>query len=159
MTVYSNQPEVELFAGGVSLGVQRSDVHFFYFEVPLTGEVNLVARAGKCEDTSRIVRVAEPNMDYMMKETGDVLNWFEIEAPEGCLSIRDRVSAIIANPEGKAILMEAMAKRFPGRPLDDGFLKSCEQMTLKRMLSMGRSNGGRREMMLELNRRLNACKK
>ena len=159
VTVYSNQPEVELFAGGVSLGVQRSDVHFFYFEVPLTGEVNLVARAGKCEDTSRIVRVAEPNMDYMMKETGDVLNWFEIEAPEGCLSIRDRVSAIITNPEGKAILMEAMAKRFPGRPLDDGFLKSCEQMTLKRMLSMGRSNGGRREMMLELNRRLNACKK
>ena len=159
VTVYSNQPEVELFADGVSLGVQRSDVHFFYFEVPLTGEVNLTARAGKCEDTSRIVRVAEPNMDYMMKETGDVLNWFEIEAPEGCLSIRDRVSAIIANPEGKAILMEAMAKRFPGRPLDDGFLKSCEQMTLKRMLSMGRSNGGRREMMLELNRRLNACKK
>ena len=159
VTVYSNQPEVELFADGVSLGVQRSDVHFFYFEVPLTGEVNLTARAGKCEDTSRIVRVAEPNMDYMMKETGDVLNWFEIEAPEGCLSIRDRVSAIITNPEGKAILMEAMAKRFPGRPLDDGFLKSCEQMTLKRMLSMGRSNGGRREMMLELNRRLNACKK
>ena len=159
VTVYSNQPEVELFANGVSLGKQTSDVHFFYFDVPLAGEVNLVARAGACEDTSRIVRVAEPNMAYMMKETGDVLNWFEIEAPEGCLSIRDRVSAIITNPEGKAILMEAMAKRFPGRPLDDGFLKSCEQMTLKRMLSMGRSNGGRREMMLELNRRLNACKK
>ena len=159
VTVYSNQPEVELFANGVSLGKQTSDVHFFYFDVPLAGEVNLVARAGKCADTSRIVRVAEPNMDYMMKETGDVLNWFEIEAPEGCLSIRDRVSAIIANPEGKAILMEAMAKRFPGRPLDDGFLKSCEQMTLKRMLSMGRSKGGRREMMLDLNRRLNACKK
>ncbi|MGN0779580.1 MAG: glycoside hydrolase family 2 TIM barrel-domain containing protein [Aristaeellaceae bacterium] len=159
VTVYSNQPEVELLANGVSLGKQQSDVHFFYFDVPLAGEVHLTARAGACEDTSRIVRVAEPNMDYMMKESGDVLNWFEIEAPEGYLSIRDRVGVILANPEAKEILMEAMAKRFPGRPMDDGFLKACEQMTLKRMLSMGRSNGGRREMMLELNKRLNACKK
>ncbi|MGN0747104.1 MAG: glycoside hydrolase family 2 TIM barrel-domain containing protein [Aristaeellaceae bacterium] len=158
VTVYANQPEVELFANGVSLGVQRSDVHFFYFDVPLQGEVNLTARAGKCEDTSRIVRVAEPNMDYMMKETGDVLNWFEIEAPEGYLSIRDRVGVIIANPEAEKILLDAMAQRF-GKEADPGMLRACEQMTLKRVLSMGRSNGGRREMMLELNRRLNACRK
>ena len=158
VTVYSNQPEVELFANGVSLGKQTSDVHFFYFDVPLAGEVNLVARAGACEDTSRIVRVAEPNMAYMMKETGDVLNWFEIEAPEGYLSIRDRVGVIIANPEAEKILLDVMAQRF-GKQMDPGMLRACEQMTLKRMLSMGRSKGGRREMMLELNRRLNACKK
>ena len=158
VTVYSNQPEVELFAGGVSLGKQTSDVHFFYYDVPLTGEVNLTARAGACEDTSRIVRVAEPNMDYIMKETGDVLNWFEIEAPEGYLSIRDRVGVIIANPEAEKILLDAMAQRF-GKQMDPGLLRAFEQMTLKRILSMGRSKGGRREMMLELNRRLNACKK
>ena len=97
-------------------------------------------------------------MDYMMKETGDVLNWFEIEAPEGYLSIRDRVGVIIANPEAEKILLDAMAQRF-GKQMDPGMLRACEQMTLKRMLSMGRSKGGRREMMLELNRRLNACKK
>ena len=34
VTVYSNQPEVELFANGLSLGKQSSPEHFFYFEVP-----------------------------------------------------------------------------------------------------------------------------
>ncbi|MGN1020155.1 MAG: glycoside hydrolase family 2 TIM barrel-domain containing protein [Aristaeellaceae bacterium] len=158
VTVYSNQPEVELLANGRSLGTQRSDVHFFYFEVPLAGEVTLTARAGAWEDTSRIVRVAEPNQAYIMREKGDVLNWFEIEAPEGYLSIRDRVGVIIDNPEGRQILLDAMVQRF-GKEVDPGMLQACAQMPLRRMLSMGRSNGGRREMMLALNRRLNACKK
>ncbi|MFC4304330.1 DUF4982 domain-containing protein [Cohnella boryungensis] len=30
VTVYSNQPEVELFADGKSLGKQNSDVHLTY---------------------------------------------------------------------------------------------------------------------------------
>ena len=65
---------------------------------------------------------------------------------------------IIANPEAEKILLDAMAQRF-GKQMDPGLLRAFEQMTLKRILSMGRSKGGRREMMLELNRRLNACKK
>lgn len=40
VTVYSNQPEVELFANGVSLGKQTSDMHFFCFQVPNDGETN-----------------------------------------------------------------------------------------------------------------------
>ena len=54
VTVYSNQPEVELFANGVSLGKQTCPEHFFYFEVPNTGETTLVAVAGDCKDESFI---------------------------------------------------------------------------------------------------------
>ena len=57
VTVYSNQPEVELFANGVSLGKQTSPEHFFYFEVPNTGETNLVAIAGECRDESFLRKV------------------------------------------------------------------------------------------------------
>ena len=74
VTVYSNQPEVELFANGVSLGKQTSPEHFFYFEVPNTGETTLVAVAGECRDESFIRKVEVFNEDYRLKETGAILN-------------------------------------------------------------------------------------
>lgn len=68
VTVYSNQPEVELFANGVSLGKQTSNVHFFYFDVPNTaGITQLKAVAGVCEDTSKIHKVSRPNPAYIFK--------------------------------------------------------------------------------------------
>ncbi|MBQ7815819.1 MAG: DUF4982 domain-containing protein, partial [Oscillospiraceae bacterium] len=69
VTVYSNQPEVELFANGASLGKQTSDVHFFCFEVSNNAEVTqLKAVAGECEDCSEFRKVAEPNPDYIFKK-------------------------------------------------------------------------------------------
>ena len=66
VTVYSNQPEVELFANGVSLGKKTSDVHFFCFDVPNTAEITVLkAVAGNCTDTSEIHKVSEPNPDYI----------------------------------------------------------------------------------------------
>ena len=47
VTVYSNQPSVELFANGVSLGIKEADDHFFRFEVPNDGETTLVAVTGE----------------------------------------------------------------------------------------------------------------
>ena len=68
VTVYSNQPEVELFANGVSLGKQTSDVHFFYFDVPNTAGITLLkAVAGECEDTIKIHKVSRPNPAYIFK--------------------------------------------------------------------------------------------
>lgn len=69
VTVYSNQPEVELFANGVSLGKQTSDIHFFYFDVPNTaGITQLKAIAGECEDTSKIHKVSRPNPAYIFRK-------------------------------------------------------------------------------------------
>ena len=39
VTVYSNQPKVELFANGVSLGVQEAEDHFFYSKCRTTGRL------------------------------------------------------------------------------------------------------------------------
>ena len=69
VTVYSNQPEVELFANGVSLGKQSSDVHFFYFDVPnVEDTTTLKAVATGCEDESIIKKVDVPNPEYIFKK-------------------------------------------------------------------------------------------
>ena len=104
VTVYSNEPEVELFANGVSLGKQSCPDHFFYFEVPNTGETTLVAVAGECKDESFIRKVEQFNEDYRLKEKGAILNWFDVTTPEGYFSINDKISAIIASQEGEVVL-------------------------------------------------------
>ena len=78
VTVYSNQPQVELFVGGESLGVKTAEDHFFYFSVPNVGESTLVAVAGDCRDESCIRKVDTFNEEYRMKEAGAILNWFDI---------------------------------------------------------------------------------
>lgn len=114
--VYSNLPEVELFVNGESVGKQTAEDHFFTFEVKNVGETKLVAKAGDCEDSATIKKVDEPNPDYHMPVTGDVLNWFEITAPEGYFSINDTMGDIMANPEGQKLMGDLMAKMQAGNP-------------------------------------------
>ena len=103
VTVYSNLPEVELFANGVSVGKKQAEDHFFYFEVPNTGETSLEAVAGECKDSSFIRKVDTFNEDYRLKEKGAILNWFDIDAPEGYFSLNDKMSDIMMNPAGQAL--------------------------------------------------------
>ncbi len=171
VTVYSNQPEVELFANGVSLGKQTSDVHFFYFEVPNTGITELVAKAGACEDSSRIVKVDKFNDAYRMVETGDVLNWFEITAPEGYFSINDKMSDLMANPAGKKLIMNIMKEAMAGKKgmIDSESMMNNDAMmgfmggfTIKRLMSMMGTMGGNtlgKAEMLAFNAKLNEIKK
>lgn len=100
VTVYSNLPEVELFANGESLGKKTSSEHFFYFDVPNKGETTLVATAGNEKDESFIRKVQKMNEDYVLKEKGAILNWFDITEPEGYLSINDKFSLICKSPKG-----------------------------------------------------------
>ena len=106
VTVYSNQPEVELFANGVSLGRQSSPEHFFYFEVPNMGETTLEAIAGDCKDNSFIRKVEVFNEDYRLKEKGAILNWFDIDAPEGYYSLNNKISEIMESEEATKIFNE-----------------------------------------------------
>jgi len=101
VTVYSNQPEVELFLNGESLGRQRSEEHFFYFMVPNKGESTLLAVAGTCQDEGKLRKVEEMNQDYILKEKGAVLNWFDVTAPEGRFSLNDKLAHITATFMGK----------------------------------------------------------
>ena len=101
VTVYSNLPEVELFVNGVSVGKQTSDDHFFRFEVDNVGESTLVAVAGEYKDESHIRKVETRNEDYILKEAGAVLNWFDVTEIEGRYSLNDTLGDILKSFRGK----------------------------------------------------------
>ena len=101
VTVYSNQPEVILYANGEKVGKKRAVDHFFYFEVPNAGETELLAVAGEYRDESRIRKVDTFNEDYRLKEKGAVLNWFDITEKEGYFSLNDKMGDIMQTLGGK----------------------------------------------------------
>ena len=114
VTVYSNLPEVELFANGVSVGKKESAEHFFYFDVENAGETVLKAVAGEYTDESLIRKVDTFNEAYRLVEKGAVLNWFDIDAPEGFLSLNDKMSDVMATPQGMMLFMSIAAKFMGG---------------------------------------------
>ncbi|MBR4942624.1 MAG: glycoside hydrolase family 2 protein, partial [Clostridia bacterium] len=101
VTVYSNQPEVELFVNGESIGKKQAPDHFFYFDVPNVGESEIVAVAGELRDEGKIRKVDEMNQDYILKEKGAVLNWFDVDAPAGRFSLNDKMGDIMSCLRGK----------------------------------------------------------
>ncbi|MBE6640774.1 MAG: glycoside hydrolase family 2 protein [Ruminococcaceae bacterium] len=123
ITVYSNLPEVELFANGVSLGKKTAEDHFFYFDVPNAGTTELCAKAGEYTDTSVIRKVDTFNENYRLKEKGAILNWFDIEAPEGYLSLNDKMSDVISTLQGKMLFMSLAGKLMGGSK--DGKMKAA----------------------------------
>lgn len=108
--VYSNQTTVSLYVDGTLLETQDGS-RIFRFAVPMTGEHEIVAKAGAEEDSIHIRKVEEANPDYVIGEIKDVINWFDDEPykPE-CYSIKDKMSEIKASPKAGAILAELMAQ-------------------------------------------------
>ena len=107
VTVYSNCDEVELFANGVSVGKQTKGKYpFFYFEVKNEGTTELKAVAGELEDCGTINKVDTPNENYIMKEEGQVINWFEISTPDGYLSINNTIGDIMSTFGGKLVMLK-----------------------------------------------------
>ena len=111
LTVYSNQPEVELFVNGISLDKKKSPEHFFYFDVPLIYTESFIeAKAGDCTDKSFIRRVDKPDESYILKEKGAILNWFDITAPEGYFSLNDKIDDIMASEDGRNAMEPFISK-------------------------------------------------
>ncbi|WP_296133734.1 glycoside hydrolase family 2 TIM barrel-domain containing protein [uncultured Eubacterium sp.] len=180
--VYSNQDEVELFANGESVGVQKKgEFPFFTFEVKNEGETVLTAKAGNLTDESKIRKVDSFNEDYRMKEEGAVINWFEINTPVGYYSVNDTIGDIMGSFRGKLAMLKIGAmllKALKGdsQPSDEpkkkkskgasimGFKPSKEMLqlgygfTVKRVISM---LGGKftKEQILKINAILNKVKK
>ena len=108
--VYSNQTTVSLYVDGTLLETQEGS-RIFRFAVPMTGEHEIVAKAGAEEDSIHIRKVEEANPDYVMGEIKDVINWFDDEPYKpDCYSIKDKMSEIQASPKAGAILAELMAQ-------------------------------------------------
>ena len=180
--VYSNQDEVELFANGESVGVQKKgEFPFFTFEVKNEGETVLTAKAGDLTDESKIRKVDSFNEDYRMKEEGAVINWFEINTPVGYYSVNDTIGDIMGSFRGKLAMLKIGAMllkvlKGDSQPSDEpkkkkskgasvmGFKPSKEMLqlgygfTVKRVISM---LGGKftKEQILKINAILNKVKK
>ncbi len=172
ITVYSNLPEVELYANGVLVDKVKADDHFFRFSVKNDRETILTAVAGECRDTSLIRKVDEPNPDYRLKEKGAVLNWFDITAPDGCFSLNDKIGDILSNREaaralGKFGELLAGKTNNADKMLEkssDAISKMIMGFTVLRMLSMaGLMYDGSiritKEELLEINKKLNKVRK
>ena len=180
--VYSNQDEVELFANGESVGVQKKgEFPFFAFEVKNEGETVLTAKSGDLIDESKIRKVDSFNEDYRMKEEGAVINWFEINTPVGYYSVNDTIGDIMESLRGKLAMLKIGAMllkvlKGDSQPSDEpkkkkskgasvmGFKPSKEMLqlgygfTVKRVISM---LGGKftKEQILKINAILNKVKK
>ena len=167
VTVYSNLPEVELFANGKSLGKQTSDVHFFYFDVPNCGETKMEAVAGDCRDESVIRKVDTFNEDYRLKEKGAILNWFDITAPEGYFSLNDKMSDIMATPAGAQLFGTMMAQMMPkdgkaaGFEVNESMMQMMGGFTVIRLTGLLGTAGVKvtKEQLLALNAQLNQIPK
>ncbi len=173
VTVYSNFPEVELFANGVSLGKKTADDHFFYFDVKNEGETKLVAVAGEFMDEGLIRKVDTFNEEYRLKEKGAILNWFDIDAPEGYLSLNDKMSDVLATLQGKMLFMSLAGKLLGGKGKDGkmeamGFEIGPDMMSMMggfTVLRLFTLMGGMadikftKEQLLDLNAKLNKIKK
>ena len=170
VTVYSNLPEVELFANGKSLGKKTAEDHFFRFETENIGQTKLVAVAGDCRDESIIRKAEKFNESYRLKEKGAILNWFDIDAPEGYLSLNDKMSEVLRTKEGQAIFMGLMSKMQGGDGKVEamGFELTADMMTMMggfTVLRLFTLMGGMmdvkftKEQLLGINAQLNTIKK
>lgn len=173
VTVYSNLPEVELFANGVSLGRKSSPEHFFYFDVPNEGQTKIVAVAGEKRDESNIRKVGTFNEAYRMKEKGAILNWFDITQREGYLSLNSKMGEVMGTLRGKLLCASLVSRLMPkpkkgesnpaaGMKIDESMMKMLSGFTVVRLLNMAGGMLGAKltkEDLLAINAKLNKIKK
>ncbi len=175
ITVYSNQPEVELFVNGESVGKKTAKDHFFRFEINNVGESTIVAKAGECTDESRICKVDKMNEAYLLKEQGAVLNWFDVVEIEGRYSLNDKISDIMASFRGKLWFLKlglklkkvmgggekGKKKEAMGFEISEDMMKMMGGFTVLRLSSMiGMANiSFTKEELLNMNAQLNRIRK
>ncbi len=170
VTVYSNQPVVELFANGVSLGKKEAADHFFYFDVPNAGTTKLEAVAGDCRDESTICKVETFNESYRLVEKGVVLNWFDIDEKPGYLSLNSKMSEIVKTFRGKLVLAGLLKKIMGGKKgekkkamgfeINEDMMQMMGGFTLLRLTSLVSmmNISFTKEELLKLNKKLSRIK-
>lgn len=182
VTVYSNCDEVELFVNGASQGKQKKGKYpFFYFTVKNAGESVIKAVAGELSDEAVIRKVETPNEDYILKEEGAVINWFEIDTPTGYLSINDSIGDIWDTAKGKLVLLgvaknllkkmkskngekkevagfDASGLKISPKMINKNTIGMVKGFSIKRVCMMAKSLFTKEEL-LEINAKLNKIKK
>ena len=121
------------------------------------------------------------NMDYVLVEKGAILNWFDVEAPEGRVSLNDTLGEIMKTISGKlwfAKLGLTLKKKMDANKkatkegkksggfdvdlkADGGLMQMMGGFTVLRLTSMmGMMNiSFTKEELLKMNKKLNKIKK
>ena len=127
----------------------------------------------KFKDSGKIRKVEEMNQDYILKEKGAVLNWFDVETPEGRFSLNDKMSDIMSSFRGKLWFLKlalkikkAMSggdakKKTGGFEMSEGIMQMMGGFTVLRLTSMmGMLNlNFTKEELLKMNKQLNRIRK
>ena len=105
------------------------------------------------------------NEDYILKEKGAVLNWFDVTVVQGYFSLNDEIGEIMKTAEGKRwfdAFASSFAKKLDGQiPMNDGMMKMLEGFTVLRFLNTvgAMSSPMTKEELLAINAKLNKIKK
>lgn len=137
ITVYSNQPTVELYQNG-RLAERKEGRNVFRFQVTMEPENVILVKAGEQQDSVILHSVEKPDASYVLPMQGEVENWFNdlLEAKEGYFSLEDKVGELVQNPEGLQMFREFMAvydSRKKGAAAASHMAEEQRLMTMKSM--------------------------
>lgn len=169
--VYSNLNEVTLFVNDEKFE-SKNGKYVFEFNVPLEGENNQIrAVSGECEDFAVFNYVAMPDEKYIFKNQNQISNWFEkdgkkivFDYPENAFSIKDKLSEIMTNEQGRNLVMHLLDEMFSTEEggmkmqVNSNMLKLVGGMSFERIASMA-GDKLNAEKLYEINKKLNEIKK
>ena len=168
LTVYSNLPEVELYVNKTLFEKKKAEDRFFRFEVPNNGTTLITALSEGYMDECVFRKVEQFNEKYRLKETGAVLNWFDVREVDGRLSLNSKISDIVKTGRGKEIFDDLMRASLAANKEDnslshaamksEGMMEMLGSFTLLRMLNMASGMLGfelDKKQLLSLNENLN----
>jgi len=70
--------------------------------------------AGKCHDESVIRKVEAFNEAYRLVEKSAILNWFDVTAPEGFLSLNEKMGTVLQTQGGQQLFASMFSKMLGG---------------------------------------------
>ena len=162
--VYSNQPKIALYLDGKLLE-EKEGSRIFEFEIGLSGEHRIEAKAGELSDVMTLIRVEKPEESYIFnKGTGSITNWFDSEEIDPAyFSVQDTLGELRANPKAGAIINAMMEKASAAR--GDVAQSVKDNPALQRMMgrmtmiSLLKQGGADEESVKQLNRILQGIPK
>ena len=133
--VYSNQPQVSLYVNGRLVGTQEGP-YVFRFTVPMSGEMEVTAKAGALADTIHIRKADAPNPAYTLPNRQNVLNWIDMDSHnrENC-SIQDTLGSLLDNPAAHDRTLELINRLAPTLLADPDMAQFLREMALDRILN------------------------
>ena len=109
-------------------------------------------------DESWINKVSEPNPDYILKEKGAVLNWWDITEVEGYASLNTKLRQInnSIGLAGTAKLLEpVLGAQFAAHPQALGQLDSFTVLRMLNLIAGAMRLPMTKEMLMDINAELN----